>query len=232
MKSIRRMGRAMIVNHLIPARRWGIAIILAFLVPSARGALQLFKSQEEFQSALASFKVYTFDVEDGFPQEPVPFPNLENGKIQFIPYRDRTVRIVFGPYRNFDTQVLGGLADIQFANSQYAVGFTAVSQGESPPNVVIRGIGLQGETHFQFQFARVFPEFPHHFIGLISDHPLARIELDRDAPELGFHIGLVAIDNLTVGVVPEPAAYCLLALSGILLAGRRAFRRYAPGQID
>jgi hypothetical protein len=186
---------------------------------SAIAAEIIFTGRSEFESALGTFRMITFESDQGF--SPGLLPSFDGGRIQtrselgnhvgpasIIGYGDATNHVLIGteevgPQPNSNVRLL-------FSEPQFAMGFDAIGARET---VVVDVTYLDSSTSQHIFDAGDMN--PNPFFGLISDVGFRDVFImgaNRDDPnnpgEQPNHI-----DNLTL--IPEPWT-AVLAIIGVL----------------
>lgn len=194
----------------------------------ASGSVVVYTDRAAFEAALVSRTTYGFEVSEGYPAAPAflsasPDGQLRGNGIYSFP-------VIATLSARGDEQGLGGMEGymgVAFRDPQTAVGFDVFFSGQAPPSDVQINFyrdGVPDQVIHPFPGIGLMSPPVSAFVGIISTEPIMGFGgIFPGGQEWGGLFGQGVVDNLTIGIVPEPAGLLLWLVPGALgcLARRR-----------
>ena len=208
---------------------WVVALLA--WTGAASASVVIYNDRAAFEAALESRTVYGFETSEGFAPAPASLNTSPDGQLQGIGIHPFpvTARLLVRD----DEQGLGGMEGymgVAFRDPQTAVGLDVFFRGQAPPSAV--QINFYFDSGIPPQVIHPFPDmgpgsFPvSTFVGIISTQPITGFGgIFPGGQEWGGLPGYGAVDNLTVGIVPEPAGLLMCLVPAVVVCLSRAKRR-------
>jgi hypothetical protein len=206
-----------------------VVVFVALQSSAGMADTQIFRSRQDWDVRLITSESYSFEESDGFPGVGTVITSLGNGRIltSAVGGNVQIVDLLAHHRHGHALGVSGTPITLQFNDNPFAIGFEVLStQTEvAAPNALIT------IRHFDETFDEIYrlldsggPVSSDVFFGIISSERITSIEIDGFSESLGF-VGANgdAVDNLTVGIVPEPLGISMFLVisSWVALLRRR-----------